>query len=234
MMINKIFIATALSILFMPLCMFSQISNVAGIGGKPLSVKQYSKIQGTPYYFGADKWYNATIYLADGQEISNIKVRYNAYADNLEYERNGDILIIESYNLRGFDFFFRNEITGELIKYKFRNGFTMSGKIQQDQFYNVIFNGEEISLLEKIYVLETTVTPASYGESSYTKFVASNKMILLRKDNVSDFKNRKRSFYNISPSNRDIIKSYIKKKDIDIKNQEDIANLLAFIEKDLL
>lgn len=213
---------------------FGQISNVAGIGGKPIMVQRYSKVQGSPYYFGGDKWYNATIYLANGQEMNNISVRYNSFADELEYERDGKILVVDNYNIKGFDFTVRDEITGDRVKYEFRNGFSVPGEIKPTEFYNVIYSGGEISLLEKIYVIESTVTPAAYGESSYTKFVPVDKMILIMSDQVSDFKNRKKSFYDISPSNKGKIKAYIKKMDINLRNQQDIVHLLTYIEKDLL
>ncbi|MFT4739518.1 MAG: hypothetical protein ACI9L9_000291 [Marivirga sp.] len=231
---TRITLLGTLLILLFSIGSYAQINNVADAGGKPLSLRQYNKIQGTPYYFGAKKWYNATIYLADGKQMNNVSIRYNAFADELEYERNGKILIIDSYNLRGFDFFVRDEITGGRSKYEFRNGFSVVGEIKPEEFYNVIYSGEEISLLEKVYVLESTVTPAAYGEASFTKFVAADKLILILSNEANDFKYRKKSFYNISPSNKDKIKAYIKKMDINLREPKDVAHLLTYIEKDLL
>ena len=225
---------TFLAFIFITSPIFAQISNFNEVGGKPVMTKRYSKIEGTPYYFGTDNWFDGTLYLANGKQIDNVSIRYNGFADEVEYRRDGNILIIDNYNLTGFDLFAENEESAAKTKYEFRNGFFVQGEIEKKDFFNVIYQGENISLLEKFKVLETRITPASYGESAYQKFVNDKQTMIVLNDQVDKFRSRKKDFYNIAPQKKSQIKKTMKENDLDLNNQRHISFLLEYIESNLL
>ncbi|MBK6265013.1 hypothetical protein JKA74_08185 [Marivirga sp. S37H4] len=225
-------VVLALVVLLLSSSAIAQISNVSDVGGKPIMTKKYSKIEGSPYYFGTNNWFEGTLYTADGKQINNVSIRYNGYDDEIEYKKDGNILVIDNYNLKGFDFY--AELEGGNVKYEFRNGFYVAGEIDKKDFFNVIYKGENISLLEKFKVIETRVTPASYGASEYQKFVNDKVTILVFNDKADQFKNRKKDFYNIAPSKKAEIKQVMKENDLDLNNSRHVAFLLEFIENKLL
>jgi hypothetical protein len=214
---------------------YSQISNVSDVGGKPIMTKKYSKIEGSPYYFGTDTWMDGTLYTADGKKIEDIPIRFNGFDNEVEYRKDGNVLIIDNYNLKGFDFYFNSEFGDtKKAKYTFRNGFSVPGEIEKTDFYNVIYQGENFSLIEEFKVLETRVTPASYGASEYRKFVNDKRTYLIINDKVDKFKNRKRDFYNIAPDQKSAIKKQIKQNDLDLNNENHVSFLLEYIDNNLI
>ncbi|WP_375580397.1 hypothetical protein ABWH96_05005 [Marivirga tractuosa] len=213
---------------------YSQISNVSEVGGKPIMTKKYNKIEGSPYYFGTDTWMDGTLHTADGKKIEDIPIRYNGYDNEIEYRKDGNVLIIDNYNLKGVDFYHSSDSDGKKTKYEFRNGFHVAGEIEKTDFYNVIYQGENLSLIEEFKVIETRVTPASYGASEYKKFVNDKRTYLIVNDKLDKFKSRKRDFYNIAPDQKSEIKKQIKKNDLDLNNENHIYFLLEYIDNNLI
>ncbi|MGM0581130.1 MAG: hypothetical protein ACQETL_10650 [Bacteroidota bacterium] len=213
---------------------YAQISNVSEVGGKPIMTKKYSKIEGSPYYFGSDTWMDGTLYTADGKKIEDIPIRFNGYDNEVEYRKDGNILIIDNSNLKGFDFYFNPNNGAKKAKYEFRNGFNIPGEIDKSDFFNVIYQGENFSLIEEFKVLETRVTPATYGASEYKKFVNDRKTYLIINNELDKFKNRKKDFYNIAPDQKSEIKKQIKQNDLDLKNENHIIFLLEYIDNNLI
>jgi hypothetical protein len=213
----------------------SQISNVSDVGGKPIMTKKYSKIEGSPYYFGTDTWMDGTLYTADGKKIEDIPIRFNGYDNEVEYRKDGNVLIIDNYNLKGFDFYYVSEFGGDKkAKYEFRNGFHVAGEIEKTDFFNVIYEGENLSLIEEFKVIETRVTPASYGASEYKKFVNDKRTYIIINDKLDKFKSRKRDFYNLVPDQKSEIKKQIKQNDLDLSNENHISFLLEYIDNNLI
>ncbi len=214
---------------------YSQISNVSEVGGKPIMTKKYSKIEGSPYYFGTDTWMDGALYTADGKKIEDIPIRFNGYDNEVEYRKDGNVLIIDNYNLKGFDFYYDSELGGaKKAKFEFRNGFHVAGEIEKTDFFNVIYQGENLSLIEEFKVIETRVAPATYGASEYKKFVNDKRTYIIINDKLDKFKSRKRDFYNLAPDQKSEIKKQIKQNDLDLKNENHISFLLEYIDNNLI
>ncbi len=213
--------------------LFSQISNYSDVGGKPLMIKKYDKVEGTPYYFGTEKWSDGTLYLADGKKIENISLRYNGYDDEVEYRRDGKVLIIENYNLKGFDMYVENSDNSNKIKYVFKNGFSVEGEIEKNEFFHVIYQGKNFSVVEKLEVVETRVAPASYGESAYQKFVNDKEGLIIYDNGVEKYKGRKNDVYNIVPGKKNVIKKKVKQDDLDLNNKLHLLLVLEYMDSNL-
>ncbi|SMG47407.1 hypothetical protein SAMN05661096_03388 [Marivirga sericea] len=223
------------AVFFFSVTAYSQIGNINEFGGgKPIMMKKYSKIEGTPYYFGSDNWMDGTLYTADGKMVEDIPIRFNGFDNEVEYRKDGNVLIIDNYNLKGFDFYYSEESGGKKTKYEFRNGFSVPGEIEKTDFYNVIYQGDNLSLIEEFKVLETRVTPASYGASEYRKFVNDRKTYLILNNKLDKFKSRKRDFYDIAPNQKSEIKKQIKKNDLDLNNPSHVTFLLEYIDNNLI
>lgn len=223
------------AVFFLSSNLYSQIGNVSEVGGKPIMTKKYKKIEGSPYYFGTDTWLDGTLYTADGKTITDIPIRFNGFDNEVEYRKDGNVLIIDNYNLKGFDLFYSSDVGDtKTTKYTFRNGFSVPGEIEKTDFYNVIYEGENFSLIEEFKVLETRVTPATYGASAYQKFVADKRTYLIINNKVDKFNNRKRDFYNIAPDQKSKIKKQIKTNDLDLDNENHVSFLLEYIDDNLI
>ncbi|PTB97721.1 hypothetical protein C9994_01730 [Marivirga lumbricoides] len=213
---------------------FSQIGNITDIGGKPLMASKYSKIEGSPYYFGTNTWMDGVLYTADGKKVDGVRLRYNAFEDEVEYRVNSNVLIIDNYNLSGFDFFYQPEDGTNRELYQFRNGYSIPGEIEKTDFFKVIYSGTNFSLLEELKMIETKVTPATYGASEYTKFVKDESTFLIIDGQVRKFKNRKSDYYEIAPEKKDEIKRLVKENYNRFASDQEIRDLLKEIDSKIL
>ncbi len=213
--------------------LFSQISNFSDVGGKPLMEKKYNKVEGSPYYFGTDNWSDGILYLANGKRIDNISIRYNGYDDEVEYRKDGKVLIIDNFNLKGFEIFVENDDRSQKIKYIFKNGFSVGNEIDKKEFFSIVYEGKNFSVVEKLEVVETRVTPASYGESAYQKFVNDKEGLIIYDNKVEKYKGRRKDIYSILPSKKNEIKKKTKQDDLDLNNKLHLLIVLEYIDSNL-
>ncbi|WP_421872341.1 hypothetical protein [Marinoscillum sp.] len=210
---------------------YSQIANVNQVGGQPIMMKKYEKVEGSPY-IGSGKWFPGKFFVRDGNTINGVMVRYNAYDDNLEFQREGKSpLIIDSKILDGFEFGMIPEGSDKTVSYNFKKGDLIgSNDLKADGFYRIIYEGE-FKIYQKLKVNQISVTPPDYGQSAYDKFVQSEDYFFIDGDgNLDDFKLNRGNFYSKFQAKKKDIKAYLKKKSVDFDDATDVAQLSAYIE----
>lgn len=206
----------------------AQISNLHGVGEKPLmQTKKYADIKGSPY-LGDGEWFEGDIVLNNGKVTKNILIRYNAFEQNLEFRRNGTAMILEDRNVKGFSYIYNN-VRGSNEHYVFSRVSEFGGFAEAEGFVRVLFRGEDFSILEKIYTDKITIS--SYGAADYQKFVIKTDYFIKKAgEDAVDFKLSKGAFKQVFPDKYKEIKSYIKDNNVDLNEVSDLQALCSRIE----
>jgi|GEM_PF-2824405 len=224
---KKLYLSLAISILAIinPFRGWGQISNVNTLTGKPIMLeKGYDGVQGSPY-FTSDWRGGAIVY--DGKHIENVQVKYEAYEDHAEVLYNGKPIVPDEKLVSSFEFTQSDE-SGVAKKYLFKNGYEGDG-ISKRNYLNVVYEGSNVVLAEQIKIVQTTVSPATYGGRPIKEFSLSKNYVLVQKGVAQQFKPSKKNFINQFPVLEDRLKNYFKENKVDFNNHEDLAKLVAFI-----
>lgn len=205
----------------------AQIANVIKISGEPLLIQKYDKVEGTPY-FGGEQWVTGSVIDFHGRKHENISLRYNAYEDALEVKKNGDAIIVNKGSIVSFEFISIDQFGNQKL-FLFKNGFSLSGAIDKFSYFRILYDNERLKVLEKVKTIQIKVTPASYGESDYEKFVSDNDTYLLINDRLEKTAINQKSLTNAFPLHKSLIKEFIKSKNLNLKNEDDLKRTCDYI-----
>ncbi len=209
----------------------AQISNVSsGIDSRPLRVGSVDKVEGSPYLESAN-WYAGEIIDITGKKhVRN--VRYNAFHDRVEYFEDGQPFYFDNDLVKSFSFSVIDNF-GQETRYEFANRLGEIPGFNPNQFYRVLYNGDDLKIVEHVKAVKITVTPNAYGEDPYEKYVFDNVTYIINKGELSKFKVSKRSFKKEFPSLKNKLTGYFKENNIVVLSDSDCRNLGEFIEENL-
>ncbi|MEL6559726.1 MAG: hypothetical protein AAFQ94_16165 [Bacteroidota bacterium] len=202
----------------------SQLANFNDVGGSPIKLKAYNKVEGNPY-FNDGEWTDGVITGLDGKIIKGIKIRYNSFEDALEYRKNNGSFLLDGEQIKGFAIIDVNDNKNDI----FKTGFGKVKNYNENGFFKVIFDEGDISILEKVISKKITVTPAAYGESDYEKFVHTTKTYFKVDGQVSEGKVTKKNFMKLFPEYKNDIKKYLSDNDNSLSTRYEIQNLCNFL-----
>lgn len=101
-------------------------------------------IEGSPYLMETPIM-NGKLLTSDSLELSNMVFRYNMHDDRVEYKKDGKVVQLFPYRIRGFSFY----DTEEQRKREFRNGFqNYLDNYTPVTYFEVLYDGE-VKLLGK-------------------------------------------------------------------------------------
>jgi hypothetical protein len=223
----KFFLFFGLALLGIANSMVAQISNFYTIGGVPLRITKYEKVEGSPY-FGNGKWENGSVVDINGIVYKNIPLRYNAYDDELEIKKDNQVLILDRKKVIGFEYTLLDEF-GRLKNCTFKSGFSFSIDFDQYAYFRVLYDDRGLKILERVKTIQIKVTPAAYGESDYTKFIADSDTYLITSEGSEKITINQKSLANAFPQHKSKIREYIKSKNLDVKEEEDLRETCNYI-----
>lgn len=207
----------------------AQISNVNDATGSPIRVGSYDKIEGSPY-INDGNWSDGTIITQTDKFLTNVKIRYNAFEDELQYLNKGEPFYYANQDLKSFEFSLADKL-GNIERFYFENGFEYADEISKKNFVRVLYNGQTVKILEKIEARKQRMTPASYGESDYDKFILTSNQYVWRKGEISELKLKKAKILKEFPSVKDQLSSYFKENILDLSNPKDVKDLFSYIDE---
>ncbi|MGB3468098.1 MAG: hypothetical protein WBA74_22625 [Cyclobacteriaceae bacterium] len=202
----------------------AQMTTTKDLNGNPIRLKSYNKVEGNPYYNDGN-WTDGVITGLDGNVIKDIKIRYNAFEDALEYRKNNGSFLLDGEQIKSFAIIDINSNTNDI----FKSGFGKVRNYNENGFFKVIFDDGGLSVLEKIRSSKIKVTPAAYGESDYDKFVMSTKSFFVVDGKVSEGRINKKTFMKLFPDLKADIKNYLNENNNNLISRYDIQNLCNFI-----
>lgn len=140
------------------------------INGRVVSEIQYTDVEGTPYL--VEDWYTGSVTMANGGKVvDGIKMRYDAYKDEVEYEKDGKMYRLGP-EISGFAI-----PTGKDL-FIFRNGFPVAGNQNQKSFYRVLHDGN--TKLLKRYEMRMREERPYNSATTIKSFDMGNELYVLR------------------------------------------------------
>ncbi len=175
--------------------------------------------QGTPYYHNS--FLLGNVYMNGKLIENNVSLRYNVFADELEYKKSGEqgdkqtFAIIKSEDIYV-------TINNETIIFKATKG-----------YFLVVFDGTNFSLLKK---LKKKYYPFKKATTSLTTdvpaiFMDEESYFISTKDGVlKEFTGSKNKKLKVFSTKYNQAKSYIKEKKLDINKEKDLKRLIMYLD----
>ncbi|WP_209389508.1 hypothetical protein [Chryseobacterium sp. RR2-3-20] len=176
----------------------------------------YDEVVGSPYS-------NTNFSLAKiSDNYEKIPVRYNSYKDQVEFEKDGKIMVLPKDSK-----FARIEITSPkqtLVLLKTADN--------QDEYFFEIVNGKYASLYKKIQTKFTDVIPASntYSSDKPATFRAQDPVYYLKNSDgsVKKVKNSKEIIEQF-PAKKEQLNIFFKENKIKFQNEEDVKKIAKIL-----
>jgi hypothetical protein len=188
------------------------------INGRVVNEIEYTDVEGSPYLL--DEWHTGSVTMAQGGKVHDgIKMRYDAYKDELEYEKDGKL-----YRL-GPEISAFSIPTGEEL-FIFQNGFPAAGNQNQKSFYRVMHDGNT-KLLKRYEMKMREDRP--YNSATTTKrFDLGNELYVLKDGTMHPIKMKtvRKELLKILSDEKNLMQYVIKEEQLDFRRENDVVKLL--------
>tara|TARA_B110000046_G_scaffold4510_1_gene4851 strand:- start:806 stop:1516 length:711 start_codon:yes stop_codon:yes gene_type:complete len=175
--------------------------------------------KGTPYH--SDNFLTGNVYIENEIILSNVALRYNAIADEIEFK--------ESLNSN-------DKEVKALVKSK-----EIYAKIMKDIFvfipsegyYLVVFDGDNFSLLKKV---TKKYFPAKKAKNNYERSTLAefedrfSYSIFTRNGEMMEFPKSKSKKLKVFGNSEKLIKDYIKKYHLDLNKEKDLKKVIIYLD----
>ena len=175
--------------------------------------------KGTPYH--SDNFLTGNVYIENELILSNVALRYNAIADEIEFK--------ESLNSN-------DKEVKALVKSK-----EIYAKIMKDIFvfipsegyYLVVFDGDNFSLLKKV---TKKYFPAKKAKNNYERSTLAefedrfSYSIYTKNGEMVEFPKSKSKKLKAFGNSEKLIKDYIKEKDLDLNKEKDLKKVIIYLD----
>jgi len=199
---------------------FSQISNFETVGGDPLQMSKYEKIEGSPY-MNEGRWSIGHLYTINGTKQDPAPLRFNAFENQLEIKQDKDVLVLFKESLSSFELL-ETDPLGNDRSLLFRK-VGPNNLLAKDRFMRVIFDSKDFSILEDVGVIKSKITPAAYGETPYDKFIPTRKTYFFRNGVLEAQRVSVKALQKIFPDKN--VKALMKDHTLTLESEEDLGKL---------
>lgn len=202
---------------------FNDYQSKAGFN-HPKFNNPHSKVEGSPYLFR-----NFT----KGEAISNDNIRYvnanfrfNIYTDQIEYEKYGEIYILN--NPGDFEYFI---IDDNIFCYRL---FITSDGLLKKGFFQLLNKGEDATLFKKKNVKFVPPKEAeAYAPANPAKFMSASDhyYISFHEKPLVMLNLKKKEFLTVFTEKTSEIENYIANQKLSIRKEEDLLKIVEFYNK---
>lgn len=207
-----------ISSLVVIVCLIStaQAQFMYDINGRVVSEMSYTDVEGTPYF--TEGWNTGLVNPVKGNPVDGVKMRYDAYKDELEYEKDGKLYRLGP-EIKEFSFMTADE------KYIFRNGFPLVDNQIPASFYRVLHDGT--TKLLKRYEMKMR-EERQYNSATTTKrFFMAEELFVLKDGTMTALKkNDKKTLLSLLADEKKLMEFAIKEQELNFKNDLDVVKLL--------
>lgn len=185
----------------------------------------YEGVRGTPNIF--EDFMSGNIYFSNKTSISNISINYDCYNDHVMYSDQDKIYILNSQNIEYFT------ITGNEpeTSFLFKQVFLPSEK--KIVFLHIIYNKK--SILFKRYLkefIEADYTGPYNANRRYDEYTDKEKYYIKLPDKeILQIKSSGKSLKEIFGDQYALIRDFIKKEKIDLKDENDLIQLVSYYDQ---
>ncbi|WP_343523310.1 hypothetical protein [Pedobacter sp.] len=212
-----------LMLTFISLKSYSQyaLTPFADVQGTMLREIKYEDVKGSPYL--SDNWTLGKVTTKSGKQYVDVPLKYNVMDDKLifKHENGNQMYFVEPVTA----FELNNLISGTSAK--FVSGLPAIDHYNALSYYEVIFSGP-ISLFKKTNKVITE--SKEYGSALINKsFNTTLNYFTLSDGKISKITPNRKAISTLFPSKEQQLNDYLKKEKIDLKNDEDLKKLFAYL-----
>lgn len=195
------------------------------VESKKIGLEQLKKIDGSPY--ANNQFIPSKLYKGDSLIATHVPMRYNIFSDQIELkDPKAETPTPKAALLRNTD------LTVQIYdnKYRYSEDF-VSEKGVPGSYFEVVWEDGEYSLYKK---MEVTYHPPFKAKTSFdndrpAEFIQNEIYYLVKnKGEFTELPSRKSALYKVLGDKKKEVKNYIKKNDLDIDQEKDLARLVAY------
>jgi hypothetical protein len=202
---------------FLVIIFHAQAQFMTDINGRVVQEFSYTDVEGSPYFLDGE-WYSGTIRAMKGQVFDGVRLRFDAYKNEVEYTRDNKL-----YRLGPEVLEFTIPTGSELCQ--FRRGFPAVGSLSEQTFYRVLHDG--VTKLLKYHEKKMREEKA-YNSATTTKRFETTERLYILKDGTMTLVRRgdRKGIMALLADKRDLMEYTIKEQQLNLKEEEDITKLL--------
>lgn len=183
------------------------------------------EIEGSPYF--NSEWTQGWVDLRSQGKTDNVPLRYNAYSNELEFKKDGKILVIIPRFVNAFKI--KNEDNQEVL---FEKGFkSPEHDIHPGLFLRMVHDGK-VKLLAKHktnFQKAHSVDPLTGKKTS--RFIPKKDYYLITENgSFHDIKLKRKHLLRALANHQNELKKYAQKNDLDFGEEQDLARILSHYE----
>ncbi|MGA0557736.1 hypothetical protein ACO2Q8_13860 [Larkinella sp. VNQ87] len=186
------------------------------VNGQIIRANKYVDVQGSPYLNEA--WKEGAVTAANSKSYPNLKVRYDIYAGELEYQQKDQTYRLSPAAMKEFRIMDGNEMV-------FRNGFAAVNNNTPSTFYQVLVDGPTKLLKQfKINLVENK----PFNSATVTKEFQKQEFYFIAKPDGSmqRIQKNKKSVLAALSDQKDRVEKLIKEQDLNLSSENNLITLL--------
>lgn len=187
------------------------------INGRVVTEMTYTDVEGSPYL--VEEFHKGILTMAKGNQVHDgIPMRYDAYKDELEYEKDG------KHYLLGTEIISFSIPTGDAL-YEFQRGFPAVGDLTENSFYHVLHDGN--TKLLKHYGKRMREEKAYNSATATKRFDGTEQLFVLKGGRMHPIKkNDKKELLSLLSDEKNLMNYIIKEEQLNFKSEGDMVKLL--------
>ena len=205
--------------LFGVVCLIAsaQAQFMQDINGRVVTEVTYTDVEGSPFLF--EDWNTGIVKAVENDKVfDNLKMRYDAYKDEVEYEKDGKM-----YRL-GPEITAFTLPTGDAL-YQFRRGFPAVGDQTASSFYRVLSDGNTKVL--KRYEMKMRKEKPYNSATATQRFTLDEQLYVLKNGVMHPVKtNDKKGIMKLVSDEKNLMNYIIKEEQLNFRTEDDIVKLL--------
>ncbi|HEV7347447.1 hypothetical protein [Telluribacter sp.] len=188
------------------------------VNGRVVSEYKYTDTDGSPYLLN-DQWITGTIRTTNDKVVDGVKMKYDIFKDELEYENEGKLYRVGAKEIVEFVM-----PTGDAL-YIFRRGFPAVDDQTEASFYRVLHDGNTKML--KRFETRQREEKQYNSATRVNRFVPSENLYILKQGKMHPIKKGdKKKLISLLSDKRKLMEYNIKEQQLNLKSELDMVKVL--------
>lgn len=186
---------------------------------KEIGPARYSHVDGSPYLY--EEWLDAEIIASSGKVYTQTKTNYNGYTQTIEYYEGAEV---------------KELMTGSYLKVSFQTDAGVQAFIRgmHAEFgmdlICLLYDGENVEFVKKIVV---SLEDYNTANGTVSRFIPRADYFLITNGRLNRLTLKKKKILEALKSNNSALEKYIEEKNLKLKTEGEIIELLNYYENGL-
>ena len=183
---------------------------------------------GTIYLY--DEWSLGNIYLKNQSVIKDVRLKYDIEKDQFELNHKGQVRVLAGVFVSHFEY---RDAKGQWKYYDSDSSFPGLGQINAGFFERVVEGDPGLFLKLDIEIIKPSYVAALDVGERTARYVQNASFYLLLDQRILELPRKKKGFYGLFGESAEHIKQYVKANKINIKQREDLVQVVKFVQSEL-